>query len=122
MSKIRSKNTLPEITVRKFLAASGLRYRLHPVKLAGKPDIVLHSFRTVIFINGCFWHQHKGCKRQSIPKSNKKYWDKKLEKNINKQKENISNLKKQGWKIIIIWECETKEEVNLKKLLKKLGK
>lgn len=122
MSRIRSKDTSPEIAVRKFLTSNGLRYRLHSAKLAGKPDIVLSRFRTVIFINGCFWHQHKGCKRQSVPKSNKRYWNKKLENNIIKQKESISSLKKQGWKVIVIWECEAKNEANLTKLVKRMGK
>ena len=119
MSRIKSKNTQPEKIVRKILSRLGWRYRLHNTKLSGKPDIVISKIKTIFFINGCFWHQHKGCKWQSIPKTNIEYWSKKLRRNVEKQKEDIRILKKDGWKVNVIWECETKNENNLIKKLKK---
>lgn len=120
MSRISSKHTSPEIAVRKALYKLGYRYRLHDKKLPGKPDIVIKQAKTAIFVNGCFWHQHKGCKRQSIPKSNLKYWRGKLRANIEKQKADIRKLKKLGWKIFIVWECEAKREVVLVKKVNKI--
>ena len=117
MSRIRSKNTTPEKIVRKILTQMGYRYRLQVKKLPGKPDIVIGKKRLVIFINGCFWHQHKGCKRQSLPKTNIEYWHNKLNGNVIRQKDNIKKLKKDGWNALIIWECEVKKEVSLRKQL-----
>jgi DNA mismatch endonuclease (patch repair protein) len=119
MSKIRSKNTQPELKVRKILTGLGCRYRLHVSKLPGKPDIVLSKKRLAIFINGCFWHQHKGCKKQALPKSNTDYWHKKLKRNVERQKENIKILGKDGWRVLIIWECQTKNPDMLTGRLKK---
>jgi DNA mismatch endonuclease (patch repair protein) len=120
MSKIKSKNTLPEIVVRKILTQLCIRYRLHVKKLPGIPDIVISKMKTVVFINGCFWHQHEGCKRRSVPKTNLNYWGPKLEKNIARQKEDVLALEGAGWKVIIIWECETKNRDCLSLKLKKL--
>lgn len=120
MSKIRSKGTQPEKILRKLLTQMGWRYRLHVKKLPGKPDIVIPKIKTVIFINGCFWHQHKGCKWQTMPKSNLRYWKNKLKRNIEKQREDIKKLKKEDWKVKIIWECETKKERLLGKKLQKI--
>lgn len=117
MSRIRSKDTTPEKKARKILTQLGWRYRLHVSQLPGKPDIVIKKAKTAIFINGCFWHQHKGCKRKTMPKDNEEYWKPKLEKNVARQKKDISKLKKDGWKVKIIWECETKDET---KLIKKV--
>jgi len=117
MSKIRSKNTKPELTIRSMLHKSGFRYRLHKRDLPGKPDIVLKKYNTVIFVHGCFWHQHKGCKRATLPKSNKDYWLPKLKKNKAKDKRYKFLLKKLGWKVITIWECETKNENKLRKMI-----
>jgi len=110
MSRIRSKDTNPELSVRKILTALGLRYRLHVSRLPGKPDIVIAKWKTVIFINGCFWHQHKGCRRKFVPKTNIDYWKRKLERNVERQKENIKALKKLNWRVIILWECQTGNE------------
>lgn len=110
MSRIRSKHTSPELQVRQALSGLGLKYRLHVKSLPGNPDIVFRKYKTVIFINGCFWHQHKGCKRATSPKSNIDYWKPKLKRNIQKQKENFKEFKKLGWKTVIIWECEAKRE------------
>ena len=120
MSRIKSKNTAPEETVRKILFSKGRRYRLHDNTLPGKPDIVFKSKKTAIFINGCFWHQHQGCKRKSMPKTNIEYLAKKLKNNIKKQKLNINKLKENGWETLIIWECETKNNDFLLKTLRNL--
>jgi len=108
MSQIKGKNTKPEMLVRKFLFANGFRYRLHNKKLPGKPDIVLPKYRTVIFVNGCFWHAHEGCKYYVIPKTRSEWWLNKL--NINKENdvENSAKLLALGWRIITIFECELK--------------
>lgn len=119
MTKIKGKNTKPEIIVRKILSRLGIRYRRHNSKLAGKPDIVITKIKKIIFINGCFWHQHKNCKKQAIPKSNKGYWEPKLQRNIEKQMRDIKILKKQDWQVYKIWECQTKDEDKLtQKILK----
>ena len=120
MSRIRSKNTAPEYAVRKALTNEGIRYRLHVGKLPGKPDIVISRLKKVVFINGCFWHQHQGCRRNARPKTNKNYWLPKLEKNVKRQKEDIKELKKMGWKTYIIWECEVKNDKKLKKKIKRI--
>jgi len=109
MSRIRYKNTKPEILVRKTLTSLGFRYRLHVKKLPGRPDIVVGRKRLAIFVNGCFWHQHEGCKRSVWPKTNVDYWNKKLENNINKQKRDIAELNRLGWNVGIVWECQTKD-------------
>ena len=108
MSQIRSKNTKPEETVRKFLFSSGLRYRKNDKRYPGKPDIVLPKYKTVIFVNGCFWHGHKGCKYYVTPKSNTDYWLPKIQRNILRDEENKRVLEQQGWKVIVVWECQLK--------------
>lgn len=123
MSRIRAVDTKPELKVRSLVHRLGYRFRLHATKLPGKPDLVLARHKTVIFVHGCFWHRHKGCKRCTTPSSNKDYWKKKFKRNINKDKENKHSLHKNGWKVIIIWECETADEERLKRILcKKLAK
>lgn len=108
MSRIRSKNTKPEIIVRKFLFARGLRYRLHEKKLPAKPDIVLPKFKTVIFIHGCFWHGHEGCRYFVHPKTRTEWWKAKIGKNKSKDKKANSELSELGWNVIVIWECQLK--------------
>lgn len=120
MSHIGSKHTKPEKTVRKILTRLGKKYRLHNKKLPGKPDIVISKDKIAIFINGCFWHQHKGCKKRAVPKTNIKYWEPKLRRNIEKQKQDIKQLRKKGWKAYIIWECNIKNESHLIKKLRKI--
>ena len=119
MAQIRSKDTEPEIKVRKTLAELGWKYRLHSRNLPGQPDVIISKIKTAIFINGCFWHQHKGCKRCTVPKSNIKYWSKKLERNIQKQKQNIKDLERLGWETSVIWECQTKDKNTLNKILRR---
>ena len=115
MRKIGSKNTKPELLVRKMLHRKGIRFRLHAKDLPGKPDISNKSKGFAIFVNGCFWHQHEGCKRANTPKSNKEYWVPKLERNVKRQKENIKSLIEMGMKPHIIWECEVKD-VNVEEI------
>lgn len=108
MSQIRSKDTKPEIIVRKYLFSQGFRYRLHDKKLAGKPDLVLPKFRTVMFIHGCFWHGHKGCKYFVVPKTNTKWWLRKINRNRELDQKNTQELIRRGWQVVTIFECELK--------------
>lgn len=108
MSRIRSGNTKPELLVRKFLHAQGFRYKLHDKKLAGKPDIVLPKYKTVIFIHGCFWHGHKNCKYFTVPKTRTQWWLNKIHCNKVNDEKAVKLLRKEGWKIIILWECRLK--------------
>ena len=108
MQRIRSKDTSPELIVRSFLHRNGFRFRICDKKLPGKPDIVLKKYMLIIQIRGCFWHQHPGCKRATIPSSNVEYWIPKLQKNVERDKQNDAILKQSGWRVVIIWECEVK--------------
>ena len=108
MSQIRSRNTKPEMLVRKFLHAQGFRYKLHDKRLPGKPDIVLPKYRTVIFIHGCFWHGHKDCRYFVAPKTRTEWWLNKINTNITNDRKAVDLLNKLGWKIINLWECELK--------------
>ncbi len=118
MSAIKSKNTKPEITLRKLLHSMGYRFRLHRKDLPGSPDIVLPKYKTVIFVHGCFWHRHENCKYATTPKTRKEFWEKKFRENINRDNLNQANLSLKGWKIIIIWECQLKGDK--KKLMRDL--
>ncbi|MBR6060419.1 MAG: very short patch repair endonuclease [Lentisphaeria bacterium] len=111
MSKIRSKNTKPEIVVRHHLHALGFRYRLHSSKLPGHPDIVLPKWHTVIFVNGCFWHRHEGCKVATMPKSNVEFWTKKFKRNVARDQKEHADLEAAGWRVIVVWECEIKKRL-----------
>jgi DNA mismatch endonuclease, patch repair protein len=113
MSRIRSKNTKPEMIVRKALFASGFRYRLHDKKLPGKPDIVLKKFKTIIFIHGCFWHGHTGCKYFVLPKTKTHWWVSKIEKNKLNDNKATQALQENGWQTIIVYECELKRQRDL---------
>lgn len=106
MSNIPSKNTKPEETVRKYLFAHGLRYRKNVSKLPGKPDIVLPKYKTVVFVNGCFWHGHEGCKYFVPPKTNTEFWFAKFQYNQERDARNYQKLRDLGWRILIVWECE----------------
>ena len=109
MSKIRSKDTTPEEKVRKYLFSQGFRYRKNDKRYPGHPDIVLPKYKTAIFVNGCFWHMH-GCKEFVLPKSNLEYWLPKLESNKARDEANIAKLKEMGWNVIVLWECEIKDD------------
>lgn len=105
MSKISGKETKPEVLVRKFLFANGYRFRKNVKDLPGKPDIVLPKYRTVIFVHGCFWHMHT-CKAGALPQTRKEFWQQKIQSNHDRDKSNVTQLKKLGWKVITIWQCE----------------
>lgn len=111
MSCIRSKDTKPEMLVRRHLFSAGFRYKLHDKKLPGKPDIVLPKYRTVIFIHGCFWHGHEGCRHYVIPKTRSEWWLNKITSNKIKDSSNNHSLKNDGWKILTIWECDLKPKI-----------
>ena len=115
MSRIRSTDNKPEEIVRKFLFAQGFRYRKNDKKLPGKPDIVLPKYRTVIFVNGCFWHKHD-CPRFVWPSSNQDYWRPKILGNVERDKKNADQLRSQGWNVIVVWECELKKTVRDERL------
>ena len=108
MSRIKGKNTKPEMLVRRFLHAQGFRYRLHDKKLPGKPDIVLPKYKTVIFVHGCFWHGHEHCKYYVVPKTRTEWWLEKINGNKANDAKVVKALKKDGWKIIEVWECQLK--------------
>lgn len=110
MSHIRSTNSKPEETVRKYLFSKGLRYRKNVRTLPGKPDIVLPKYKTVVFVNGCFWHKHD-CGRFVMPASNTEYWSKKISGNVERDKTNRLQLEELGWKVLVIWECQLKKKV-----------
>ena len=124
MSQIRSKDTKPEMIVRKYLFAKGYRYRLHAKNLPGKPDIVLNKYNTAIFVNGCFWHGHEGCKYFVIPETRTEWWLKKINRNKELDSVNLKALEDKGWQVITIFECELKNEKakrTLEKLVKKIA-
>lgn len=120
MSKIRSKNTKPEITLRKALFAKGFRYRINDKSLPGKPDIVLPKYKTIIFVQGCFWHGHENCKIAHIPKSNTEFWENKIKRNKERDKRNKLELATLGWSVIEVWECEIIQRKEFPFLLEKV--
>ncbi len=110
MSSVKQRHTKPEIAVRKLLHRLGYRFRLHNKKLPGTPDIVLPKYKTVVFVHGCFWHQHEGCRKARRPTSNVEFWNEKLDKNIERDIRKEAELKNSGWKVLTIWDCELKDE------------
>jgi DNA mismatch endonuclease, patch repair protein len=110
MSRIRGKDTIPEIMVRRYLWASGFRYRLHPKGLAGRPDLVLPKWRAVVFVHGCFWHRHEGCSYFSLPKTRPDFWDTKLQRNRERDAAAIKALMSAGWRVAVVWECALRED------------
>jgi DNA mismatch endonuclease (patch repair protein) len=113
MRAVRSRNTQPEVRVRQIAYALGYRFRLHFRKLPGKPDIAFPGRRKAVFVHGCFWHRHKGCRRAGIPKSNRAFWRAKLARNASRDAEELAAIRKQGWRALVIWECEIKNERRL---------
>lgn len=124
MRKIRSKGMKPEMAVRKLAHSLGYRYRLHKKEMPGKPDLVFASRKKVIFVNGCFWHQHdsKSCKITRVPKSNLDFWRPKLERTKQRDQEHLQKLRELGWKAMVVWECEIKSTSLVKKLIAFLDK
>ena len=122
MSRVGSRDTKPEIIVRRFLHTKGFRYRLYNKNIIGKPDLSNQKRKVAVFVNGCFWHRH-GCKRTTTPETNKEFWLEKFNKNIKRDRETIKTLKKDNWMVIVVWECEVKElesNVELNELLQRL--
>jgi len=120
MAKVRTSNTQPERRVRQIAHALGLRFRLHRRDLPGTPDIVFPKFQTAIFVHGCFWHQHPGCKRATMPQTCIEFWQKKLDRNVQRDRSTIETLEKAGWHPEIIWECETKNPSHIQERLEKI--
>jgi DNA mismatch endonuclease (patch repair protein) len=119
MRRIRSKDTAPEIAVRRLIHAMGYRFRLHGSTLPGKPDLVFSGLRKIVEVRGCFWHRHRGCIDAHIPESRVDYWKPKLRNNVRRDRKNVRTLRKLGWRVLIIWECEVRGS-NLKRLDAKL--
>lgn len=119
MSRVRSKNTKPELAVRSALWNAGLRYRLH-AKLPGKPDIVIKKDKAAIFVHGCFWHGHKGCAKHRIPKTRSEWWKQKILNNSSRDKRNIRSLRKMGWRVFIVWECQIEKKDKISKVIEKI--
>jgi DNA mismatch endonuclease (patch repair protein) len=117
MGRIRSRDTSPEMIVRRLVHRMGYRYRLHVSSLPGKPDLVLSRLKRIIEVRGCFWHQHPGCIDSHIPKSHLEYWGRKLEQNHRRDQENARRLRELGWRVLVVWECEAKATENLVKRL-----
>ncbi len=118
MARVPRKDTKPERIVRSMLHRTGYRFRLHRRDLPGSPDIVLPSYKIAIFVHGCFWHQHPRCRRAKRPTSNIEYWERKLDDNVKRDKKNVADLKRLGWEVAILWQCETEDVDMLKKRLK----
>lgn len=109
MRAVRAKDTAPEMIVRRLIHGLGYRYRLHSSKLPGRPDLVLRRHRTAIFVHGCFWHGHEGCARARRPKANADFWAGKLARNAERDAQQIASLEARGWRVMVIWQCETKD-------------
>lgn len=110
MSRIKGRDTQPEKTLRSLLHRNGLRFRIHDKKLPGHPDVVLPKYRSVIFVHGCFWHRHPGCRYASVPKTRSAFWNEKFSRNVERDRRNVFLLEKAGWNTIIVWECELKKD------------
>jgi DNA mismatch endonuclease (patch repair protein) len=117
MRAVKQKHTGPELIVRELLSSLGLRYRLHQRNLPGSPDIVFASRKIAVFVHGCFWHRHGGCKRASAPKANNGFWEEKFERNQSRDRENRTKLEFLGWRLLVVWECETTDRDKLKRRL-----
>ena len=116
MSGIRGKNTQPELLVRKALTGTGYRYRLHRRDLPGAPDIVMPGRKLAIFVHGCFWHKHGGCRLAQMPSTRREFWAEKLGANVARDKKAICSLREQGWRVLVVWECSTKSLEHLESL------
>lgn len=115
MSRVKGKNTKPEMIVRRLVHRLGFRYRLHSRRLPGRPDLVFAGKKSVIFVHGCFWHRHRGCALCRLPKSRLEFWKPKLEENRKRDSRNERKLKKEGWRVLIVWECEMADQDGLKR-------
>ena len=116
MSGIKARDTQPELAVRRYLHATGLRYRLHDTRLPGSPDIVLPQFGTVVLVHGCFWHRHQGCPYATTPSSRTEFWSQKFNQNVRRDASNVSALEAVGWTVLTIWECQARDPMQLDEL------
>lgn len=119
MSLIKSKDTRPELTVRKTLTRLGYRYRLHPVNVPGRPDVVIRKLHKVIFVHGCFWHRHQGCARTRTPRSRVAFWKQKFNETVRRDRSVESRLRRDGWKVLVVWECVSERAQVLERHLQK---
>jgi len=119
MSAIRSRGMKPELRVRRAAHTAGYRFRLHRDSLPGRPDLVFVNRKKVIFVHGCFWHRHDNCADGRLPKSNASYWEPKLARNVERDAEHLAKLKATGWKVLVIWECQTADQHQLSKRLRR---
>jgi DNA mismatch endonuclease, patch repair protein len=120
MALVRSKDTKPEMRVRRALHGAGLRYVLHDRRLPGAPDLVFPSRHIALFVHGCFWHRHEGCAAARLPKSRRQFWEPKLMGNAERDRRQVADLERLGWKVVIIWECETKDAARLANLAEEI--
>lgn len=109
MSRVRAKDTSPELAVRSMVHRIGFRFRLHRSDLPGRPDLVFPKHRKVIFVHGCFWHGHKGCPRSKLPKTNREFWREKISRNIERDQQACSELSRMGWDVLVVWECQVRK-------------
>ena len=121
MASIGPRDTEPELAVRRALHAAGLRFRLHAVSLPGRPDLVLPRFRSVVFVHGCFWHRHIGCRRSTIPRRNRAWWVDKLRRNRARDRRNQRALHELGWRVFVVWECEVERRASLDALIRRIS-
>jgi len=121
MSRVRAKDTRPEMLVRRAIWSSGLRYRLHDKRLPGNPDIVLPSRRIAVFVHGCFWHRHPGCKSTRTPKTRVEFWETKFQGNVARDARVTAELERLGWTVIIIWECDSRDESRLRAIVSEIA-
>jgi DNA mismatch endonuclease (patch repair protein) len=110
MSKVRGKNTQPELAVRAYLHSIGLRFRLHDANLPGRPDLIFKARRVIVFVHGCFWHGHKGCSKARVPKTRAAFWRSKMETNAARDRRSIRKLRSMGWRVFVVWQCEISEQ------------
>lgn len=120
MSRVRHKDTSPEVAVRRVAHGLGLRFRLHGRSLPGTPDLVFRKHKTVVFVHGCFWHRHAGCNKAGFPKSNVEFWREKFRRTVARDAEAMAGLQELGWRVEIVWECETKNQTHLENKLREL--
>ena len=121
MSKVKGSNTKPEKLIRSCLHRNGFRFRINSPNLPGMPDIVLKKYNTIIFVHGCFWHNHKGCKKSKLPQTRTEFWKNKIAATVRRDQKNISDLVNQGWRIAVVWECGTKKKNDLESIISKLS-